>query len=385
MTSLPSWNPHAPDVLADPASAHDRMRQTCPVAHSPSLEWSVFRHADISRILSDPHTFSSRVSRYPAVPNGMDPPEHTRYRRLLDPYFSAQRMAQLAPQCQSISQSLVKALPADDDVECMDRLATPYALRIQCAFLGWPDSMHAPLRDWITQRNAVMAEGDQQAQRDVAMAFDDVIRRILAERRALGALAPDDPTASLMRETIDGQPLDDATLVSILRNWTVGELGTIAASVGILIHYLATQPAVQGALRAQPDHIAQACDEILRMHAPLATNRRITTRACTLSGIDLPAGTRLTLMWGAGNRDDEAFAAPLEYRQERDQDANLLYGAGIHACPGAALARMALQSIVRTLLEHTQRIALACPTAVRPARWPATGFQQLALRLTTSP
>ena len=132
----------------------------------------------------------------------------------------------------------MEALPTNGDVECMDRLAIPYSLRIQCAFLGWPDSMHAPLRDWITQRNAVMAEGDQQAQRDVAMAFDGVIRRILAERRALGDLPPDDPTASLMRETLNGQPLKISqsayTLVNLMARYDISDKLFVAANLNNL-------------------------------------------------------------------------------------------------------------------------------------------------------
>ena len=80
------WDPRSPEVLADQIAAYDRMRARCPIAHSDFLGWSVFRHADVMRILNDPERFSNAVSVHLNVPNGMDPPEHTRYREIVDRY-----------------------------------------------------------------------------------------------------------------------------------------------------------------------------------------------------------------------------------------------------------------------------------------------------------
>ena len=83
----PDWDPRAEKVLRDPSAAYDEMRERCPVAYSDYLQWSLFRHEDITRVLNDHHTFSNVVSRHLSVPNGMDPPEHTAYRRLIESYF----------------------------------------------------------------------------------------------------------------------------------------------------------------------------------------------------------------------------------------------------------------------------------------------------------
>ena len=88
-TKSDDWNPRAEQVLDDPLHAYDRMRKQCPVAYSDYLQWSLFRHQDISQVLHDHNTFSSTVSAHVSVPNSMDPPEHTVYRAIIEPYFSS--------------------------------------------------------------------------------------------------------------------------------------------------------------------------------------------------------------------------------------------------------------------------------------------------------
>jgi hypothetical protein len=123
--------------------------------------------------------------------------------------------------------------------------------------------------------------------------------------------------------------------VSILRNWTVGELGTIAASAGIVAAYLAEHPELQRDLRANPHDLPAAIDEILRIHPPLIANRRLAATGVELGGRTIAAGERVTVLWASANRDEGVFGDPDEYDPQRNAAANLLYGRGIHDCPGA--------------------------------------------------
>ena len=132
-------------------------------------------------------------------------------------------------------------------------------------------------------------------------------------------------------------------------------LATIAASVGILAHYLATRPVLQQQLREQPTLLPQAIDEILRIHAPLIANSRGTTTAVEIAGRKIEAGERITVIWASANRDETVFGDPDEFRPDRPASQNLLYGAGIHVCPGAPLARLELRIIMEELLAHTPR------------------------------
>ncbi|HZX28759.1 MAG TPA: cytochrome P450, partial [Telluria sp.] len=282
--STPAWDPRSEAVQQDQIAAYDDMRRQCPVAHSSYLNWSLFRHEDVMRALHDPATYSNAVSSHLAVPSGMDPPQHTAYRRIIDPYFSEQRMQAFEPACRAIAAQLVDSLPQAGATEFMTALAEDYAVRVQSAFLGWPETLHEPLRRWTRKNHAATLARDRAAMEAVALEFDGYIRDLLAARRGAGEGAPADLTTSLLRERVGERLLNDEEIVSILRNWTVGELSTIAASVGILAHYLAARPDVQQLLRERNDVLPLAIDEILRIHAPLISNRRVLTQPVEIGG-----------------------------------------------------------------------------------------------------
>lgn len=380
-TKSVDWDPRSEAVLKDQMATYDDMRRRCPVATSRYGYTSLFRHADIMHVLTDHETYSNAVSRFPSVPNGMDPPEHTAYRRLIEPYFEPLQMEAFAPVCREVAVRLVQALPEQAGVELMADFAQIFALQIQCAWLGWPVELHEPLRLWTLKNQAATLARDEAAMSAVALEFDGYIKDLLTARRNAGSAAPDDVTTRLLRDQALGRPLTDDEIVSILRNWTVGELGTIAASIGIVVHYLAGHAALQQQLREQPPLLPAAIDEILRIHAPLVMNRRVTTRQVSLGGRTLAAGTRLALIWASANRDEAVFGDPDAFRLDRDPQLNLLYGAGIHVCPGAPLARLELRIVMEELLERTSRIALLADQQPVKAFFPASGFSSLPLHI----
>ena len=380
-TKPADWDPRSQDVLDNQISAYDAMRKRCPVAHSDYLWWSLFRHEDVMRVLQDHETFSNAASNHLSIPNAMDPPEHTPYRQIVERYFGAEQMAAFEPVCQAIAATLIGDQRRGEAFELMTRFAQPFALRIQCAFMGWPDTLHEPLREWIGKNHRATRAGDRSAMAQIAVEFDGHIKRQLVVRRDAGDQAGDDVTTQLLQEHIHGRPLSDEEIVSIVRNWTVGELGTIAASVGILVHYLATHAALQAELRRQPGDLAAAIDEILRLHAPLIANRRITTRAVEIGGRKLDAGERLTLIWAAANRDEAVFGDPDAFDPQHNRDNNLLYGAGVHVCPGAPLARLELRVLMQALLASTTDISLVSSPPPELAAFPASGFSSLQVRL----
>ena len=375
------WDPRSETILRDQRTAYDVMRERCPVAHSEYGGWNLFRHADVSRVLLDHETFSNKVSRHISVPNGMDPPEHTPYRKIIEPYFSAERMAEFEPICREIAEDLATSTLHNDRVELMADFAQPFALRIQCAFMGWPLSLQDTLLSWATKNAQATLARDRAALTALAEEFDALIAEQLDTRRRAGANADDDVTTALMQEQIDGRPLNDQEIASILRNWTVGEVGTIAASVGILAEFLAANPEVQQQVRANPELLWQANDEILRLHGTLVDNRRRTTCPVELGGRQIDAEQRITINWISANRDPEAFADPERFSLERDPSLNLLYGAGVHVCPGAPLARMELVIIMRSLLQHSTNLQLIAGQPATLATYPSSGYASLPLRL----
>lgn len=315
------------------------------------------------------------------MPSGMDPPRHTTYRRLIERQFAPAHVSAFEPLCRMISAELMSSLPRGKEIDLVAQFAQPFAVRIQCAFLGWPGSLHAPLLRWIQRNHNATLARDTEAMAAIALEFDGYIGELLEVRRNAGATAPDDITTDLLREEVDGRPLSHEEIVSILRNWTVGELGTITACVGILVDYLAKYLEIQQRLRECPDLLPVAIDEILRLHAPLIANRRITTKPVEIGGRRIGAGERITLIWASANRDEAVFDQPDEFRLDRDPSQNLLYGRGIHVCPGAQLARLELRVIMEELLKSTSGITLVpgCPPTI--ALYPASGFSELPVQL----
>ena len=124
-----------------------------------------------------------------------------------------------------------------------------------------------------------------------------------------------------------------------------------------------------------------AIDEILRIHGPLISSRRITTRPVEIGGRQLPAGERISLIWASANRDEAVVGDPDEFRLDREPSENLLYGAGIHDCPGAPLARLELIVVMEELLKRTAQIDLEPGKEPVMAAYPASGFSTLVLRI----
>ncbi|ADU00990.1 MULTISPECIES: cytochrome P450 [Mycolicibacterium] len=341
--------------------------------------WLVGAHADVVHVLDHPATFSNVVSRHVAVPNGMDPPEHTAFRAVVDRYFTPSRLADVEPALRQISADLVAALPRGRTVEVMEWFAEPFAARAQCAFMGWPASLHEPLRQWVKRNHAATRARDRAAMADVASAFDGHIRAQLDARRDGTGGTPQDATSRLLGDTVGDRPLTDDEIVSIVRNWTVGELATIAAGIGIIAHFLATHPAVQEQLRRDATDLESAADEILRLHAPLLTNRRRTTESVTLGGCTMAAGDPVLILWAQANRDEHAFDEATEFRRNREPSNNLLYGRGLHVCPGAPLARMEFRVVLEELFRGTAHIAPDPDRAAEPASAPTAGFATLPL------
>jgi hypothetical protein len=375
----PEWEPTSEFLRQDQIAGYDQVRSRCPVAQSEQLHWSLFRHEDVMRVLNNPRQFSNVVSNHLAVPNGFDPPEHTAYRRIIDAYFSAQRMTEFEPVCRSIAAKLIARLP--NETEIAAEFADVFAIEARCAFLDWPEGLHQPLLRWTRKNQAATLSGDRDAMAAVAVEFDSYIRDLLAESRKLAPIRRNDAVTRLLNERIDDRALSDEEIVSILRNWTVGEISTISACVGILAHYVAERPQLQQQLRDQTNLLPAAIDEILRIHPPLISSRRKTTESVEIGGCQLGTGERITIMWASANRDEAEFGDPDEFRLDRGPATNLLYGAGIHVCPGAPLARLELRVVMEELLGRTKSIAMIPDKKPVRAIYPASGFSSLPLRI----
>lgn len=352
----PDWDPSSDEVLGDQVRAYDDMRQRCPVAHSELLGWSLFRHQDVSRALADPETFSNVVSTRRSVPNGMDPPEHTAYRSAIDPHLQPGRVRDFEPTCGRIARELVAMLDREVELDLMAAFAAPFAAACQCAYLGWPGDLAGSVLDWSRRNRDAILAMDRSALSTIAEEFRSFVVPMLNERRRAGDDAPDDITTALVRTQVRGRHLSDDELTSVFRNWTVGEVGSVAAAIGMVAGRLAQSPDLQRQTRNDLTGLPAFIEEVLRVEGPLVANRRRVTRDVTVGGRRIVAGESVTLMWISANRDERAFDRSREVQVGRDQATNLVWGAGVHVCPGATLARLETRLATEALLSSTERI-----------------------------
>lgn len=361
---------------ADQRSTYDALRSTCAVAHEDQ-RWVILRHAEVVAAATDPDTFSSGVTTRRAIPNTLDGTEHAAYRAVVDRYLTDERVARKVAQCRGHAIAIVDALPRNVTVKTIANIGIPFAVRTQSSWLGWPPDLEDELVQWIRDNHAATRSGNREKSAEVADRFDRMIHGLLDVRRNTPSA---DVTSQLMNDTVsndtvsndtvNGRPLTDEEIVSILRNWTAGDLGSLATSVGVLVHFLATNPATQEELRtlvqaAGSDRALEAAiEEILRIDDPFVSNRRVTTVPVSLGGEHIAEGGEVLLNWTAANRDPLAFEDPDRFDPVRNAAASLVFGVGPHICPGRSLTLMELRVILEELLGRTNWIE---PASDRPA------------------
>lgn len=361
----------APEGVADARAAYDELRERCPVARDAEGTCYILRHEGVRRAALDDATFSSAVSRFRSVPNSMDGDEHRRFRALVDQFLGAERVAALVPMLRDVSEAVVAALPRGVAIDAVHEWGAIVAVRAQSRWLGWPAALEQTLLTWVKDNQEATRAGALASTRAIAQRFDAIVRGQVIERQSAAQRgeARGDVTAELMLAAVEDpeapggrRALTQAETVSVLRNWTAGDLGSLALALGVIVHYLATHPELQAELRRRvrdTSALDRAIDEILRIDDPFVQNRRVTAREVEIGGHTLPRGASVVLSWTAANRDPAVFGDPDAYRPDENASENLVYGVGRHACPGRALATHELREALAALLRATHAITLS--------------------------
>jgi cytochrome P450 len=363
--------------------------------------WLVLRHADVTRVLRDPATFSSHLGgtqiRDPATDAdlayvrrmmlNMDPPGHTRLRRLLSRSFTPRAVAALEDQIAGHARSIVdRMLAGPEEIDAARDVAADLPLLALADVLGVPPEDRGLLYDWS---NRVI--GWQDPDYAVSATFDpsggtDLARAALALRpepdadgrmpdprtregmpdlyayaAALGerkrADPGDDIMSILMAQRDDAEGGDGHVSIEEFENlfWLFAVAGNETLRNGIpggLIALLG-HPETQRRLRAEPDGIPAAVEEMLRWWTPVMVFRRTATRATEIAGQPVAAGDKVVVSFASANRDETVFERPDSFDVGRDARAHLAFGHGPHFCLGAHLARVQMRTLVRELLART--------------------------------
>jgi hypothetical protein len=377
---------HMPDDLSaagrDLRAYTDELRPRHSVVRNVAGEWVLLRHADVIAAALDHERFSSGVSRFLQIPNGLDGETHTRYREVIERHLSHAALAPFVPALQHIAAQLATNLPRHTVLDAVSDIGAVFAVRAQCQWLGWPAELEPRLLEWMQENHAATRAGDDVRAAEVAEQFDEIILSVILPRRAEPEKAPDDVTTRLCREEVGGRLLTQKELVSILRNWTGGDLGSIALCVGVLVAHLAQEPELVERLRSASDNeVEAAIDEILRLDDPFVSNRRITTCPVQIGGQKIPQGATVKLNWTSANRDETVFDNN-RFDPEGHAAANLVYGAGKHVCPGRLLASWELRIALQALLASTQTIELSSDQLPEREVAPVGGYHRVPVVFT---
>lgn len=375
--------PHALSIAGcDVRSLTDELRAKHPIVKNIAGEWVLLKHADVMAAALDNERFSSNVSRYLQVPNGLDGEEHNQYRAVIERYLTPEALIPFIPVFERVATQLVAELPKGKVLDAVSDIGAVFAVRIQCEWLGWSTELEPLLLEWMRDNHAATRSGNHELTASIAEKFDDIVRSIIQPRRAEQSNAPDDVTTRLCRETINGQLLTEIEIVSILRNWTGGDLGSIALCVGVIVAYIAEHPELIGRIRQASDHEVEAIiDEILRIDNPFVANRRVTTCPVHIAGQDIPTGARVKLHWTSANRDETVFDNN-QFDPKAHAAKNLVFGIGEHVCPGRLLASWELRIALQTLLASVQNITLVPDQSPEREVAPVGGYHRVPVILT---
>ncbi len=353
-------------------------------------------HADVVAAATDPCSFSSATSRHLHVPNTMDGQEHAVFRAIVDSYMTDAKVADLEPMFGQVAENIVANLPRNRPVDAMGDLGAPFAVRAQCLWLGWPLDLEDELLGWMADNHAATRAQIPQQNAEVAAAFDAIVRRQVEAREAARAAdpgrEPQDVTEQLLLEQVHDRPLSTPEIVSMLRNWTAGDLSSLSQCVGVVVRRLADEPRLQARVRAlvagldaYSTHRAELdaiIDECLRIEDPFVSNRRVATCPVTLpSGTTVQADTPIVLDWAQANRDPAVFGNPDEFNPEGNRARNVVYGAGPHVCPGRGLSTAELRAVIVALMRGTNNLLPDPKSRPVPEELPLAGWSSVPVVL----
>lgn len=347
-----------PEFSKSPQPYYRRMRESNPVLRagdegSEATAVFIAKHDDIDHVLHNPEMFSSKFHLrggrpdQPLIPINIDPPDHRKWRRLMDPYFSPREMAKLEPDIVSRVNTLIDGFVERGECDYANEYAVPLPCTVFLQLMGFPLDELDTFIDLKERLLRGSGEGFMQ-QDDIQRAAHDEIterfERLIAERRRDPR---DDVLTKLINAEIEGREITHAELLGACHLLFVAGLDTVTDSLTCFYAFLARNPEHRRRLVQDPELIPRAIEEMLRYESPVPFVPRVVQAETELSGCPVHTGEQIIVLLGSANNDGRLVDRPDDIDFDRPPAAHYAFGGGVHRCLGSHLARIELRVSLR--------------------------------------
>ena len=403
LESSRAFDPWDPAFVADPYPAYEELRARGRVHYyEPTNQWLVPHHADVSALLRDrrlgrtyQHRFTHEDFGRTAPPpehepfhvlndHGMldlEPPDHTRIRRLVSKAFTPRTVERLKPYVEGLAGELVDRLVEAGGGDLLTDVAEPLPVSVIAEMLGVPESERAPLRPWSADICGMyeLNPSEEVARKAVraSVEFTEYLRGLIEARRKEPG---DDLISGLIAAHDEGDRLTEQEMIStcvLLLN--AGHEATVNSTVTGW-WTLFRHPGQLATLRADHSLIPTAVEELMRYDTPLQLFERWVLDDIEIDGTTVPRGAEIAMLFGSANRDAEVFADPETLDLSRSENPHISFSAGIHYCIGAPLARLELAASMSALLTKAPGLRLA-QEPVRKPNFVIRGLESLPVEV----
>jgi cytochrome P450 len=381
-----------PHSATDPGGSlyefFDRAREETPVVRcaTPEGSWYAFLRADTAKaVLMDTQTFrtynpvagESGYFEEELLPASKDPPEHKKYRQIIQGPFSARTATALEPRMREFAATLIDEIAPRGACEFIEDFAGPYPGRVFMALMQFPLADLPALAAWDQKFwTSPASDPDGSTRKSGLAGIKSYVRQQLQHKRGV----PDDSLiGQLTRADIDGRNLSDDEIVSYGALACIGGIHTTKAVLGRMMLHLAQRPDQQQRLRSEPTLIRRFVDEALRVYA-IGESFRFVATDTELEGCPLRRGDRISVHWPAVNRDPRMFPDPTEIHLDGPVPAHLAFGYGPHFCVGMHVARHDMVIALEEWQSRIPPVALAPCAAVSERVWGGAGLEALELQ-----
>jgi cytochrome P450 len=375
--------------MTDPFPLYAQLRGDAPVAWNEERGfWALTRYAEVFAVESDAQTFCAGKgilvdeigSSYESPPTIMhtDPPEHTRYRRLVSPGFHPAVVRALEPFVKARARTLVERLPADSAVDVVAELSVPFPIQIIGHMLGLPEEDWERCYQWSEAVIPGATDWPEERRNEL---MGEMIETLLAATKARRAEPGRDVLTELAQATIDGDQLSDAELAMFLVQLLVAGNETTRNLISAGLVALSERPDQWQRLRSDATSVPKAVEEMLRWTTPVISFMRTATRRVDLGPVEVGQGEHVLMIFASANRDEAVFGpSASEFDVGRDPNPHIAFGSGRHFCLGAALARLEGRAVLNELLRRFSAIEPA-GVVQRSGSMVIAGVRRAELRL----